>query len=193
MRDIKNTIRVDVTFPHDTSHQVKMVTEDFREFIQLFDEKNREYGSENAFVLGSAGQFADIWRKIGKLKTALWDRKPEQLTSEGTEEIVQDLIGHLFLTLQCLRKEGGAPRFGPAGPITAVQIEPQPGKVEPKYPVMFKAGDRVIANSEYHPGKTIGTVIWCSSDRHNIPVYRVEFDGIEGSLAISQNELEKAL
>jgi hypothetical protein len=105
MRKLEHTIKVDVTFPHDTSHQVKMVTEDFREFIQLFDQKNREYGSENAFVLGSAGQFADIWRKIGKLKTALWDKKPEQLTSEGTEEIIQDLIGHLFLTLQCLRRD----------------------------------------------------------------------------------------
>lgn len=105
MRKLEHTIRVDVTFPHDTSHQVQQVTEDFREFIQLFDQKNREYGSENAFVLGSAGQFADIWRKIGKLKTALWDKKPEQLTSEGTEEIIHDLMGHLFLTLQCLRKE----------------------------------------------------------------------------------------
>lgn len=105
MRKLEHTIRVDVTFPHDTSHQVQQVTEDFREFIQLFDQKSREYGSENAFVLGSAGQFADIWRKIGKLKTALWDKKPEQLTSEGTEEIIHDLMGHLFLTLQCLRKE----------------------------------------------------------------------------------------
>lgn len=113
---LDNIIRTSA-FPADTNHQVKMVTEDFREFLKKFDQKNREYGGENAFVLGSAGQFADIWRKIGKLKTALWDKKPEQLTSEGTEEIIQDLIGHLFLTLQCLRRDEEAAKT-PSLPIS---------------------------------------------------------------------------
>ena len=68
-------------------------------FLTLFIQKNSEYG-ENAQVLGPAGQFADMWRKMGKLKTALWDGHEEKLVSEGVDEILRDLIGHCFLTLQ---------------------------------------------------------------------------------------------
>jgi hypothetical protein len=48
------------------------------------------------------GQFADIWRKIGKLKTALWDGRPDQLVSEDVDEVIRDLIGHCFITLNLL-------------------------------------------------------------------------------------------
>lgn len=67
-------------------------------FITLFNLKNSEYG-ENAQTLGSRGQFSDIWRKIAKLKTALWDGHEERLKSEGVDEILMDLIGHCFLIL----------------------------------------------------------------------------------------------
>lgn len=85
-------------------------TEQFREimlqhlpaFVRLFAEKNAEYGAgqqASGTALGVKGQFADIWRKIGKLKTALWDDNEAALTSEGVDEILLDLIGHAFLTL----------------------------------------------------------------------------------------------
>jgi hypothetical protein len=56
------------------------------------------YPDGNADVLGLAGQFGDIWRKIGPLKRAMWDK--EKLTREQPPEILMDLIGHCLLALQ---------------------------------------------------------------------------------------------
>jgi hypothetical protein len=58
------------------------------------------YGSDNHHELGTKGQFADIWRKIGPLKRQMWEGLPP--TREGTREIVMDLIGHCLLTLAML-------------------------------------------------------------------------------------------
>lgn len=85
-------------------------TEQFRSIMlthlpawaKLFEEKNREYGAgqqSSGSALGVKGQFADIWRKIGKLKTGIWDDNESALTSESVDEILLDLIGHCFLTL----------------------------------------------------------------------------------------------
>lgn len=73
-----------------------------------FDQKSRDYNSattgwEPHTFLGVRGQFADVWRKIGKLKKALWDE--EELTGEQPREIIQDLISHLFLTLDLLGQQ----------------------------------------------------------------------------------------
>lgn len=76
------------------------------EFIAHQQEKAADYngslvpGMENADVLGVRGQYADIWRKIAKLKKALWDG--EELTGEQPREILLDLIGHAFLTIDML-------------------------------------------------------------------------------------------
>jgi hypothetical protein len=73
-------------------------------WARVFEAKNAEYG-DNAQELGVPGQFADIWRKISKLRTAMWEGHPERLTSESTEQVIMDLIGHLFLTLDMLPEE----------------------------------------------------------------------------------------
>jgi hypothetical protein len=54
-------------------------------------------------ILGKAGQFADIWRKIWKLYKALWLH--EALEGEQPREILLDLIGHCFLTLALIDEE----------------------------------------------------------------------------------------
>lgn len=72
------------------------------EFLEMFEQKNKDYGDSAADVLGPAGQFADIWRKIAKLKRSLWDG--ESLVGEQPEEILMDLIGHCFLTIDMLRR-----------------------------------------------------------------------------------------
>ena len=90
---------------HDPEQVIALIEQDLPEFLELFISKSREYGDDNKFVLGSRGQFADMWRKFGKLKTGMWDGKESQLTSEGVDEILLDLIGHCFLTLQCRRAE----------------------------------------------------------------------------------------
>ena len=77
-------------------------------FVQAFVRKSLHYGANNPNVLGPAGQFADIWRKIGPLKRALWEG--ETLSQEGPDEICKDLIGHCLLTIDMLEQE--VPRRG---------------------------------------------------------------------------------
>lgn len=92
-----------VTEDSDSPELKVIVNELVPEYLELFAAKNADYGSfeESAGVLGVRGQFADIWRKIPKLKRALWDG--DDLEFEGVDEVVLDLIGHLFLTLYMLR------------------------------------------------------------------------------------------
>jgi hypothetical protein len=74
-------------------------------WLKGFERKARDYNSkatgwEPHTFLGVKGQFADIWRKVGKLKKALWD--DELLEGEQPLEIIDDLISHLFLTRDLL-------------------------------------------------------------------------------------------
>lgn len=73
------------------------------EWQQHFEAKNNEYGGESANVLGARGQYADMHRKFPKLKRALWDGASLQF--ESVEEVLMDLIGHCFLTLDMLEQE----------------------------------------------------------------------------------------
>lgn len=58
------------------------------------------YGDDNPGVLGLAGQFSDIWRKIGPLKRSMWEGR--ELTRESTREILLDLIGHCLLSVRMI-------------------------------------------------------------------------------------------
>jgi hypothetical protein len=81
----------------DSAELVVIATKIMPEWLQLFARKNADYGSGSAYELGVQGQYSDIHRKMIKLKRAMWDG--EQLDFEDTEEIIKDLISHLFLTL----------------------------------------------------------------------------------------------
>jgi hypothetical protein len=69
---------------------------------RLFVKRNRDYG-DGANELGLMGQYADINRKVKKLKRILWDGI--EPVGESAEEIALDLIGHLGLTIDMLRLE----------------------------------------------------------------------------------------
>lgn len=92
--------------PHrDSQAFQRIVCAHLPEWVAKFRAKNADYsgaGAEPHKVLGVQGQFADIWRKIWKLKKALWDG--QTLAGEQPEEILRDLIGHCFLTLDLLRE-----------------------------------------------------------------------------------------
>lgn len=60
-------------------------------------------GFNPAEVLGLKGQFAEIWRKVWKLKNALWDGR--ELRREGPEEILSDLMAHCALAIAMLRRD----------------------------------------------------------------------------------------
>jgi hypothetical protein len=60
-------------------------------------EKARDYGDSSHRELGLAGQFADIWRKIPKLRKEMWEKEP--LTGEPLREVLLDFIGHALLSI----------------------------------------------------------------------------------------------
>lgn len=92
-----------ITESSDSPELREIVSSILPEWTLLFASKNSDYGSygDSAGVLGIRGQYADIWRKMSKLKRSLWDG--EELKFEGADEVIRDLIGHLFLTLYMMR------------------------------------------------------------------------------------------
>ncbi len=66
--------------------------------LGVFLNRNAEYG-DGAHNLGMRGQYADINRKVIKLKRYLWDGEPVRPGAEDVETIAAELIGHLLLLL----------------------------------------------------------------------------------------------
>ena len=74
--------------------------------VALFRSKARDYGGDNHFTadsLGARGQFAEIWRKVGKLKRCMWDG--QQMKHEQADEILADLFGHIMLAIDYVEGE----------------------------------------------------------------------------------------
>lgn len=86
-----------------------IMTHHLPNWAELFATKNGEYQDDlgSAFVLGEKGQFSDMWRKFMKLKRAMWEGNEESLVTEGVDEIILDLIGHCFLSLEMRRRRLG--------------------------------------------------------------------------------------
>jgi hypothetical protein len=78
------------------------------QWIQQFIYKNKDY-QDGADDLGAPGQYAEIHRKIRKLKKAMWDGEP--LSGEPAREVLLDLIGHCFLAIKHMDENnyGGKP------------------------------------------------------------------------------------
>jgi hypothetical protein len=75
----------------------------FPKWLSLFEKKSREYGEKTHEDLGVRGQFSDIYRKVVKLKKFMWDEPESVPAFESLEEIIYDLIGHLFLTIDMMK------------------------------------------------------------------------------------------
>lgn len=80
-----------------------MIEEIVPEVLAAFEDGAHDYGDAYS-ELGVQGQFSDIWRKVIKLKRAVWDGI--ELEREPIEEVVGDIIRHCIIMLY-LR------RFGP--------------------------------------------------------------------------------
>lgn len=109
----------------DTEQLRRILVNELPFVIGHFARKNKQYG-ENAGVLGVRGQFADIWRKIGLLKTAMWDGEPERLQFEDVTEVIWDLIGHLLLTLDMLQQTSDKKDIEDLNRLKIVQYEEVP-------------------------------------------------------------------
>lgn len=83
------------------SPQARRVTTIILDALQKFWEKNQGYG-DTGYVLGARGQYADMNRKMGKLKHTLWDG--HEAIGESMEEMLSDLIGHAGLTIDYIRE-----------------------------------------------------------------------------------------
>ena len=78
-----------------TSMAERLVGGVLQEWLDLFLQKNRKYRTVGD-GLGAKGVFPDIWRKVGVLKARVWEGD-DAGSGEPTTEIIDDLIGHLFL------------------------------------------------------------------------------------------------
>jgi hypothetical protein len=68
-----------------------------------FLRKNEDYKS-NSDQFGPKAQIIDVARKFGKIKAVVWDG--ETLDSEPLEEVIDDMVAHLFLLKEALAYEG---------------------------------------------------------------------------------------
>lgn len=80
----------------------RIVDHHIGEFTERFASKAVDYG-DGADSLGIRGQYADIHRKFTKLRKSMWDG--EELLHEQLDEIMFDLIGHCFLTIDLLNRD----------------------------------------------------------------------------------------
>jgi len=70
--------------------------------IERWAVNQADYG--DAFMeLGPKGQFSDIWRKIKKLKRAVWDEEP--LRGEQPVQIIDETVHHLLMLRYLLLME----------------------------------------------------------------------------------------
>lgn len=83
-----------------------------QDWLIQFLVKNRKYRALDGNSLGAKGVFVDVHRKFGVLKSRLWDGDSTVGSAEPTIEIVDDLIGHLFLIRDFLVQEGDSDETG---------------------------------------------------------------------------------
>lgn len=92
-----NEIRIQ--FQPEDSADVRASILKIIEAAALHSQKARDYaGAENE--LGVKAQFVDMNRKWVKVKRSLWDGNG--LIYEDIDEVLQDMIGHIGITLRML-------------------------------------------------------------------------------------------
>lgn len=74
------------------------------EWMKTFIAKNRKYRKVTN-NLGAKGVYPDVNRKVGILEARVWDGDPTSDGAESTVEVIDDLIGHLFLMRDMLIQE----------------------------------------------------------------------------------------
>lgn len=77
----------------------RIINQHLSRFIEKFADAAIDYRDDGE-ELGIKAQFVDLNRKMGKLRRFMWDGIP--LRREQPDEVVLDLIAHLFLTLDLL-------------------------------------------------------------------------------------------
>jgi hypothetical protein len=100
--------------PGDSEELKEIITGILPVWARVFAGKNRKYEALAHNDLGAKGKFVDIYRKVMVLKSRLWDGR--ETVGESTEEVMLDMIGHLFLALNDMA----------GGSLRAVDYYPEP-------------------------------------------------------------------
>jgi hypothetical protein len=81
--------------------------------VNRFQEKSIDYG--DVFKeLGIAGQYSDMHRKMFKLRKFMWEGY--ELKGEQADEILEDLLGNILISIYLVRNNGGETNQRPASP-----------------------------------------------------------------------------
>jgi hypothetical protein len=95
-----------LALPEKSSHRYAL-PEHYKEILaeaeRRFAEAYAEYGDSSKDTTGLAGQWADLYRKIMKLKAPLWAGEEGRLTRESESTVLFDLIGHALLALKMIQ------------------------------------------------------------------------------------------
>lgn len=67
--------------------------------LRHFAVKHAEYGPQLDDDLGAPGHFADISRKMKKLRRYLWDGVKVPPGAESVQQIMEEMVGHLLFAL----------------------------------------------------------------------------------------------
>ncbi|HEY7415902.1 MAG TPA: hypothetical protein VH593_11965 [Ktedonobacteraceae bacterium] len=111
--------------------------------VQRLREKSRDYG-DTYEELGLAGQYSDMHRKMRKLRKAMWHEEP--LTGEQPEEILEDLLGNILISLYLYEQESNPTyqRSASSQPRSGQDTEPQRAiAAPPKGQARQQAADEV--------------------------------------------------
>jgi hypothetical protein len=95
---VNGILRIEVeNAPNDQAKRIVLSV--LPKVLSLYLNKSKDYdGNVMAmFNLGPKACFVDLWRKVGKLKGALWDGRP--MVGEQADEILMDLVGHTLIIL----------------------------------------------------------------------------------------------
>lgn len=92
-----------------TDQARRIFHDELPDWADLFLGKNAQYAHLAESTLGDKAMFVDVWRKVNALRLVIWDGH-EEAGTEPPDEIIRDLIGHLFLMLE-YRHRGGDNSF----------------------------------------------------------------------------------
>lgn len=78
------------------TEDARRVLRSLPDLLTLFLQKNEKYAEvERGYDLGDKGIIPDVNRKLGILVARIWHGAPE--VGESTDEVIDDMIGHLLL------------------------------------------------------------------------------------------------
>uniref|UniRef100_A0A6M3JKM2 Nucleotide modification associated domain-containing protein n=1 Tax=viral metagenome TaxID=1070528 RepID=A0A6M3JKM2_9ZZZZ len=130
-----------------TEEQTKPVIKAMLDCLDLFDKKQRDYGSANIAVFGDPGILTRMFDKLHRLKN-LYDRNGDPAVDESIEDTIVDICNYAAMMLVCRR--GRWKGFTPKGkadtkpaPISDLRSVSFPPRVRPDTTLRPEPTDRV--------------------------------------------------